>query len=105
MQCIQFTDDTTLYLDHSDPKILKTLVESNLCVLQDWFCANKLTLNVDKSVCLIFNECTCKNVNMNLTLSGQKIPIQKETKFLGVWLDKELKWDKHLTETINQVKM
>ena len=62
-------------------------------VLQDWFRANKLTLNVEKSVCLIFNNSMCKNVNMSLTLSGKTIPIEKETKFLGVWLDKDVKWE------------
>ena len=77
MQCIQFADDTTLYLGHPDPTTLRTLIEYDLLVLQDWFRANKLTLNIEKSVCLIFNESVCKNVNMDLTLSGTKIPIER----------------------------
>ena len=93
VQCIQFTDDTTLYLGHPNPEELKKMIERDLQVLQDWFRANKLTLNVEKSVCLIFNDSMCKNVNMSLTLSGKTIPIEKETKFLGVWLDKDLKWE------------
>ena len=84
MQCIQFTDDTTLYLGHPNPEELKKMIEQDLQVLQDWFRANKLTLNVKKSVCLIFNDNMCKKVNMSLTLSGKTIPIKKETKFLGV---------------------
>ena len=92
-QCIQFADDTTLYLGHPNPEVLKKMIEQDLKVLQDWFRANKLTLNVEKSVCLIFNDSMCKNVNMSLTLSGKTIPIEKETKFLGVWLDKDLKWE------------
>ena len=48
---------------------------------------------MEKSVCLIFNDSMCKNINMSLTLSGKTIPIEKQTKFLGVWLDKDLKWE------------
>ena len=93
MQCIQFADHTTLYLGHPNSEVLKKMIQEDLKVLQDWFRANKLTLNVEKSVCLIFNDSICKNVNMSLTLSGKTIPIEKETKFLGVWLDKDLKWE------------
>ena len=93
MQCIQFADDTTLYLGHPNLEELKKMIERDLKVLQDWFRANKLTLNMEKSVCLIFNDSMCKNVNMSLTLSGKTIPIEKQTKFLGIWLDKDLKWE------------
>ena len=93
MHCIQFADNTTLYLGHPNSEVLKKMIEQDLKVLQDWFRAYKLTLNVEKSVCLIFNNSMCKNVNMSLTLSGKTIPIEKETKFLGVWLDKDLKWE------------
>ena len=82
MLCIQFADDTTLYLGHPNPELLRCLVEHDLEILQDWFRANKLTLNVEKSVCLIFNDSNCKNKDMSLTLSSQIIPIQNEMKFL-----------------------
>ena len=42
---------------------------------------------------------------MSLTLSGKTIPIEKETKFLGVWLDKDLKWEQQITEiTKSEIK-
>ena len=107
MQCIQFADDTTLYLGHPDPILLKNMIEHDLRVLQDWFRANKLTLNVEKSVCLIFNDKYCRkeNINMILTLSGKNIPVQTETKFLGVWIDKDLKWDRHVNEITTRVNL
>ena len=105
MQIIQFADDTTLYLGHSDPKLLNYMIEQDLEILQDWFRANKLTLNVEKSVCQIFNESKCKNINMSLALSGKTIPVAKETKFLGVWLDEDLKWERQITEITNRIKL
>ena len=105
MQCIQFTDDTTLYLGHPNPELLKHMVEHDLEVLQDWFRANKLTLNVKKSICLIFNDSKCKKVDMSLVLSGKIIPVQNEMKVLGVWFDKDLKWERQITEIMNRVKL
>ena len=51
---IQFADDTTLIFGHRNKNYLKYCIERELPILQDWFYANKLTLNVDKSVYLLF---------------------------------------------------
>ena len=42
---------------------------------------------------------------MSLVLSGKIIPVQNEMKFLGVWLDKDLKWERQITEITNRVKL
>ena len=42
-QCIQFADNTTLYLGHPNPEILTKRIEQDLVTLKDWFRANKLT--------------------------------------------------------------
>ena len=89
MQCIQFADDTTLYLGHKNSKYLQYCINQDLQSLQDWFRANKLTLNVAKSVCLIFNQ-KGSNRLLNPVINGINLPIKTETKFLGVWLDDKL---------------
>ena len=48
--CILFADDTTLYVTHHNKKYLEWCLEHDLNILADWFKANKLTLNVAKSV-------------------------------------------------------
>ena len=105
MQCIQFADDTTLYLGHPNPELLTKRIEQDLVTLQDWFRANKLNLNVEKSVCLIFNNKMCKNTTMNLCISGKRIPVGTNMKFLGVWLDNELKWDRQVTEMATRINL
>ena len=71
--------------------MLKNLVEQDLASLGDWLRANKLTVNVEKSVCLVFNEKKGTNIDMKLEMTGKVIPTQEATKFLGVWIDKNLK--------------
>ena len=41
--CIQFADDTTIYLGNKNLNYLKYCIEQDLGILQDWFNANKLT--------------------------------------------------------------
>ena len=48
MQCIQFVDDTTLYLGYKNSNYLQYCINYELRILQDWFRANKLTLNATK---------------------------------------------------------
>ena len=88
---ILFADDTTLYKTHRNLTYLKWCLEDDLNTLSDWFAANKLTLNLDKTVCILFQK-NNQNKEMELKIKGLTIPNQKETKFLGMWLDQSLNW-------------
>ena len=66
-------------------------MNSDLENLNDWFKANKLSLNVSKSCYLLFSNSN-KCVNNVLKIGNE--PLQKEsvTKFLGVNIDEKLSW-------------
>ena len=55
-KAILFADDTTLYKSHKNLQYLKWCVQDELKQLSDWFRANKLTLNLTKSVCMLFSK-------------------------------------------------
>ena len=96
LHCLQFADDTTLYLGHADIRYLEFCVEHDLLVLQDWFRANKLTLNIDKSCCMLFNpkpgnkQYQTRIKEFKANLGEITIPNTDCTKFLGIWIDKDL---------------
>ena len=50
LQSIQFADNTTLYISGRNKAYLEHCIAIDLNSIQDWFRANKLTLNVNKSV-------------------------------------------------------
>ena len=54
--CILFADDTTIYSSHKNLQHLTWCIREDLMTLCDWFKANKLTLNLDKSVAMIFSN-------------------------------------------------
>ena len=94
---ILFADDTTIYKSHSNLRYLKWCIEEDLKTVSDWLRAIKLTLNVDKTVCLIFPK-NQKPVEIAINLNDQPIKKVTETKFLGVWIDTKLNWTSHLNK-------
>ena len=73
------------------------MVETNLENINDWFRANKLTLNVNKTYCLVFGN-TNTEFMKDLSINGEKMHVSNSTKFLGVWIDNKLAWHKHLEQ-------
>ena len=54
LSCIQFADDTTLYTSGKNIRLLECEINHDLEIISDWFKAKKLTLNADKTACMIF---------------------------------------------------
>ena len=101
--CILFADDTTLYISHKKLSFAKWCMEKYLKILHDWFNANKLTLNLNKTVSMLFKRNKITN-NLNLEVGNISIPQVPETKFLGVWLDSGLNWNKHINALETKIK-
>ena len=103
-ESVQFADDTTLLFRHRNLNYLRFCIESELLTIQDWFNANKLTLNVDKSSYLLYHNRKQPLPNFKILLSGVEIPKTSCAKFLGVWLDDKLKWNTHVNKLISKLK-
>ena len=55
----------------------------------DWFKANKLTLNVNKTECVLFNYKPIKQ-DFSIEIDDTTITSTESAKFLGLWLDNKL---------------
>ena len=53
---IMFADDTNLFFNHKDIKHLFTVENNELVNIKDWFTANKLSLNVEKTKYSFFHK-------------------------------------------------
>ena len=104
LSCIQFADDTTLYTGSKTIRLIECEINHDLEIISDWFKANKLTLNLDKTVCMIFSPNKNKNNNINIKILEQTIPVCSHTKFLGLWLDSNLNWDRQLSVVCSKMK-
>ena len=102
--CIQFADDTTLVFTHHNLKYLRYCVESELSVVQDWFNANKLTLNVGKSSYLLFQGHKQQLTKFQIVLNGVEIPRVNHAKLLGTWINDRLNWEIHANKVLTILK-
>ena len=74
-----------------------------MALLTDWFAANKLTLNLTRTVCMEFWPVNDRT-NATIELVGEKIPLVEVTKFLGVYLDNKLKWNYQTNQLYNKLQ-
>ena len=82
--CILFADDTTIFASGKNERLLICSLEHDLETVSDWFKANKLTLNKNKMVCMLFNNKSKTKNDPTISIDGENIPFVDYTKFLGV---------------------
>ena len=77
------------------------MLNYDLSVLSDWFKANQLSLNPAKSVVMYFNQDT---TNLDVTIDGVVVPKVTTHKFLGTWIDDNLRWDTQVAHLVNKLR-
>lgn len=94
-----YADDTSIIISSKTLEDLENLVNIVLEEFNTWCYNNRLIINYDKTVCVLFKT-QHKNIykNINISLNNHRLSIHKETKFLGVILDENLGWGKHIDQ-------
>ena len=70
--------------------------------VHNWFLANKLVLNVSKTHFMIFGN-NSNISNAYLVINGLEIEQLKTVKFLGVFIDEDMKWKSHVSNILTNV--
>ena len=97
-----FADDTLIYqvVDNLDDK---KKFQSNIEALESWTCTWGMSFNVNKCSVLVFNDHN-SSPDANYSLGGVQLEVVHETKYLGVLLQSDFKFGKHLNDKINKAK-
>ena len=102
-----FADDTNLFFSHKNIKDLFQAVNSELGKVFQWFNANKLSLNKDKTKYTFFHKAREKyNIPLKLPalfINDKEIERVTSIKFLGVLFDEHLSWKDHITAIENKI--
>ena len=91
-------------LDIRNIRYLQFCIASELMRIQDWFNANKLTLNVSRCSYLLFNTSSWRSNDFNLTLKEVNIPRVRAAKLLGTWIDDQLTWETHVGKLMTKLR-
>ena len=101
-----FADDTGIFCHSTNLESLIEKARNIIKNVKNWFTANKLTLNVDKTSFIIFRSKRDTTNNLPDTIEVGNTTINRETKikYLGLTLDEHLRWDAHTNEICNKLK-
>ena len=92
-----FADDSNLIFADKSLLNLERVVNQELSKVNDWLCANKLTMNIDKSNYVIFSSPQKKiNCSLYIVIINRLREQKKESKYLGIILDHYLNWKSHI---------
>ena len=97
---ILFADDTTLFNSHKSNNFLKYTLEHDLKLMIEWFKANKLSLNLNKTVGIKFWD---NKKPFMLHVDNMIIQMAEHTNFLGVYIDYKLNWHMHITNLLDRL--
>ena len=94
-----FADDTNILFSQKSLKKINKYINHDLSQIVQWLRANRISLNASKIETILFRPKT-KTItkHLNFRISGQKVNIVKQTKYLGIYLDKHLTWNFQLEQ-------
>ena len=95
-----FADNTKFFYCHKNIKGLFYTVNSELEKLAQWFKANKLSININKTKFTLFHKNYCEDEILlkppTLMISNNNTERKPSIKFLGVMLDEHICWIDHV---------
>ena len=97
-QTTLFADDTHLIMAENSLAKLESKVNNKLLQIDTWLKQNKLSLNSSKSCYMLINKNPSKSCESDLRLSLNSFTLfrQHTVKYLGIYIDENLKWSTHI---------
>ena len=100
---ILFADDTNMFIAGKDIQDMCHKLNEDLTKIQEWLCCNKLSLNVSKTHYVVFMPRNKFFNDVNVMINNEKIERVYVTKFLGVQIDAQLNWKRHIEYTCKKL--
>jgi hypothetical protein len=102
-----FADDAVnLFYANKSLITLEKEINKHLVNINDWLCANKLSLNIDKSIFLIFHTVQKKKLSpVRLTLNNCNLKEETKIRYLGILFDSNLSWKQHISHLSRKISV
>ena len=100
---VLFGDDTNIFIKGKDLQELCNHLNGELGDIQDWLSCKKLSLNVLKTHYIILTTRNKIVENIDIKISNTSIERVYTTKFLGIHIDSQLSWKKHIDFTCKKL--
>ena len=108
---LMYADDTTLFstydkFENIDDKTIETIqtnINKELFLIVSWLHCNKLLINTTKTKMTIFHTPHREVIYPKIKINNTSVEIVGEFKFLGIFIDKHLKWSTHIEFIANKI--
>ncbi|KAL3267675.1 hypothetical protein HHI36_024319 [Cryptolaemus montrouzieri] len=103
----QFADDTAIYTSHRNKKCITKRLQEDTNKLVEYFEKWRIKINANKSVAVYFDH---KNRRKDtekpeeIKIANQKVEWKNEAKYLGVLIDKNLKFHSQMEENAKKAR-
>ena len=97
-EATHFADDTNLIQIGKFIESLSLTMAYDLSCLSTWLSASKIALNAAKTEIIVFRNRLRPIGEINIIFDGHKLNPSSSIKYLGVFLDEHLNWNKHISD-------
>ena len=101
-----FADDTNLTAVGETVDEVEGRADIDMGNVRKWLCANKLSLNIGKTEYILIgsrNKTNSIDTERGIKIENQVIKKVRNTKVLGVKLDENLSWEKHIDHISSKI--
>ena len=98
-----FADDTNFFISGKNIQNVISNCNDALAKLTDWLLANKLSLNTEKTCFSFFSRQSLNDSEISIKVNKKEIKRVPNSKYLGVIIDEDLTWAKHIDFVKNKI--
>jgi hypothetical protein len=97
---VLYADDTSVLVTANDNTEEQLKLHSTLNNISNWFTINGLSLNIEKTNTIKFSTHHRQEDAIEIIPQNKLLDSKENTKFLGLEIDKHLKWKDHIEEIL-----
>ena len=110
VKATMYADDTAISFSSDNIEEIDAVVNAELACLEKWLQGNKLSLNIVKTQAMIIGSSQkLRKIDTPMVpiahfqVNGNDIDLVKETKYLGLMIDDNLKWESNVISTQKKI--
>ena len=100
-----YADDTVIYCYGSSSRELSEKLNRDLLTVAQWMNEHKLTLNLEKTKCILIgsNRKLESKVPLTVSILDHKVDNVSSFKYLGIFISSDFKWTHHIEYIVKRV--
>ncbi len=103
VKVLGYADDILLYVVGKSPTTLANMMQRELKRVKEWGDMNGLTFNPSKTSMVLYTR-SRKKPEVRVMMGGVLLEQQNSLKYLGIEIERNLSWTKHIRERTNKCK-